>query len=113
MAGSVPPSPQTTKVHVVGAGRQRGGPLSVQRSAFDADALSFGVANRLLERVDEELIAISSFPRILQSWGGQVEVRADLLKHPQAISLWAGQSVALARQPQPAAEIVAELVSGL
>jgi hypothetical protein len=27
--------------------------------------------------------------------------------------LWAGQSVALARQPQPAAEIVAELVSGL
>jgi nitronate monooxygenase len=30
-----------------------------------------------------------------------------------AISLWAGQSVALARQPQPAAEIVAELVAGL
>jgi len=31
----------------------------------------------------------------------------------EALSLWAGQSVALARQPQPAAEIVAELVSGL
>ena len=31
----------------------------------------------------------------------------------EACSLWAGQSVALARQPQPAAEIVAELVSGL
>ena len=31
----------------------------------------------------------------------------------EGISLWAGQSVALARQPQPAAEIVAELVSGL
>ena len=31
----------------------------------------------------------------------------------EAISMWAGQSVALARQPQPAAEIVAELVSGL
>jgi nitronate monooxygenase len=31
----------------------------------------------------------------------------------EAISLWAGQSVALARQPQPAAEIVAELVAGL
>ena len=31
----------------------------------------------------------------------------------EAISLWAGQSVALARQPQPAAAIVAELVSGL
>jgi nitronate monooxygenase len=31
----------------------------------------------------------------------------------EAISLWAGQSVVLARQPQPAAEIVAELVSGL
>ena len=31
----------------------------------------------------------------------------------EAISLWAGQSVALARKPQPAAEIVAELVSGL
>ncbi len=30
-----------------------------------------------------------------------------------AISLWAGQSVALARQKQPAADIVAELVSGL
>jgi NAD(P)H-dependent flavin oxidoreductase YrpB (nitropropane dioxygenase family) len=30
-----------------------------------------------------------------------------------ALSLWAGQSVALGRQPQPAAEIVAELVSGL
>jgi len=29
----------------------------------------------------------------------------------EALSLWAGQSVALARQPQPAAEIVAELVS--
>jgi NAD(P)H-dependent flavin oxidoreductase YrpB (nitropropane dioxygenase family) len=31
----------------------------------------------------------------------------------EAISMWAGQSVALARKPQPAAEIVAELVSGL
>lgn len=31
----------------------------------------------------------------------------------EALSLWAGQSVALARQPQPAAEIVAELVSSL
>jgi nitronate monooxygenase len=31
----------------------------------------------------------------------------------QALSLWAGQRVALARQPQPAAEIVAELVSSL
>jgi NAD(P)H-dependent flavin oxidoreductase YrpB (nitropropane dioxygenase family) len=30
-----------------------------------------------------------------------------------ALSLWAGQSVALARQPQPAADIVAELVSRL
>ena len=31
----------------------------------------------------------------------------------EALSLWAGQSVALARRQQPAAEIVAELVSGL
>jgi nitronate monooxygenase len=31
----------------------------------------------------------------------------------EALSLWAGQSVALARRPQSAAEIVAELVSGL
>ncbi len=31
----------------------------------------------------------------------------------EALSLWAGQSVALARHPQPAAEIVAELVSAL
>ena len=31
----------------------------------------------------------------------------------EALSLWAGQSVALAKQPQRAAEIVAELVSGL
>jgi len=31
----------------------------------------------------------------------------------EALSLWAGQSVALARQPQSAADIVAELVSGL
>ena len=31
----------------------------------------------------------------------------------EALSLWAGQSVALAKQPQPAAEIVAELVSRL
>jgi nitronate monooxygenase len=31
----------------------------------------------------------------------------------EALSLWAGQSVALARQTQPAAEIVAELVSGV
>ena len=31
----------------------------------------------------------------------------------EAVSLWAGQSVALARQAQPAAEIVAELVSRL
>src|SRR5580692_8268502 len=30
----------------------------------------------------------------------------------EAVSLWAGQSVALARRPQTAAEIVAELVSG-
>lgn len=31
----------------------------------------------------------------------------------EALSLWTGQSVALAKQPQPAAEIVAELVSRL
>jgi len=31
----------------------------------------------------------------------------------EALSLWAGQSVALAKRPQPAAEIVAELVSRL
>jgi len=31
----------------------------------------------------------------------------------EALSLWAGQSVALAKQPQPAAEVVAELVSRL
>ena len=31
----------------------------------------------------------------------------------EALSQWAGQSVALARQPQSAAEIVAELVSNL
>jgi hypothetical protein len=31
----------------------------------------------------------------------------------EALSLWAGQSVALARKTQPAAEIVAELVSRL
>ncbi len=31
----------------------------------------------------------------------------------EAVSMWAGQSVALAREPQPAAEIVAELVAGL
>ena len=31
----------------------------------------------------------------------------------EALSLWAGQSAALAREPQPAAEIVAELVSAL
>jgi nitronate monooxygenase len=31
----------------------------------------------------------------------------------EALSMWAGQSVALARQPQPATEIVAELVSRL
>src|SRR5580693_5660837 len=31
----------------------------------------------------------------------------------EALSMWAGQSVALARQPRPAAEIVAELVSRL
>ena len=29
----------------------------------------------------------------------------------EALSMWAGQSVALARQPQPAADIVAELTS--
>lgn len=31
----------------------------------------------------------------------------------EAASLWAGQSVALARRPQPAAAIMAELVSAL
>jgi len=31
----------------------------------------------------------------------------------EALSLWAGQSVALARRTQPAADIVTELVSGL
>jgi nitronate monooxygenase len=31
----------------------------------------------------------------------------------EALSLWAGQSVGLARRTQPAAEIVAELVSRL
>ena len=31
----------------------------------------------------------------------------------EALSLWAGQSVALARKPQPAADIIAELTSRL
>jgi hypothetical protein len=31
----------------------------------------------------------------------------------EALSMWAGQSVALARQPQSAAEIVTELTSRL
>jgi nitronate monooxygenase len=31
----------------------------------------------------------------------------------EALSMWAGQGVALARKRQPAAEIVAELSSGL
>jgi nitronate monooxygenase len=31
----------------------------------------------------------------------------------EALSMWAGQSVALAREPQSAAEIVAELTSRL
>ena len=31
----------------------------------------------------------------------------------EALSMWAGQSVALARKPQPAADIVAELTSRL
>jgi hypothetical protein len=31
----------------------------------------------------------------------------------EALSMWAGQSVALARQTQPAADIVAELISRL
>jgi len=31
----------------------------------------------------------------------------------EALSMWAGQSVALARQPQSAADIVAELTSRL
>jgi hypothetical protein len=31
----------------------------------------------------------------------------------EALSMWAGQSVALARAPQPAADIVAELTSHL
>ena len=31
----------------------------------------------------------------------------------EALSLWAGQSVALAKRTQPAADIVAELASGL
>ena len=31
----------------------------------------------------------------------------------EALSMWAGQSVALARKPQSAAEIVTELTSGL
>jgi nitronate monooxygenase len=31
----------------------------------------------------------------------------------EALSMWAGQSVALARRPQSAAEIVAELTSGV
>jgi hypothetical protein len=30
-----------------------------------------------------------------------------------ALSLWAGQSVALAKQPQPAADIIAELTAHL
>jgi nitronate monooxygenase len=38
-----------------------------------------------------------------------VETTGDI----EALSMWAGQSVALARQPQPAAAIVAELVTGL
>jgi nitronate monooxygenase len=39
--------------------------------------------------------------------------RPDTTGEIEALSLWAGQSVALARQRQAAAEIVAELVSGL
>jgi NAD(P)H-dependent flavin oxidoreductase YrpB (nitropropane dioxygenase family) len=38
---------------------------------------------------------------------------ADTTGDIEALSLWAGQSVALATKRQPAAEIVAELVSRL
>jgi NAD(P)H-dependent flavin oxidoreductase YrpB (nitropropane dioxygenase family) len=38
---------------------------------------------------------------------------ADTTGEIEALSMWAGQSVALARQTQPAAEIVAELISHL
>jgi hypothetical protein len=49
-------------------------------SAFDADSLAFGISDRLLECVYEELITISSFPGLLQSRRRQIEVRSNLLK---------------------------------
>jgi nitronate monooxygenase len=50
----------------------------------------------------EPILRYSPAPRLVGTTG-EIE----------ALSLWAGQSVALAKQSQPAAEIVAELVSRL
>ena len=54
-------------------------------SAFDTDALAFGVPDRLLQCVDEELIPVSSFPRLPQPRSRQVEVGPNLLEYAPQI----------------------------
>jgi hypothetical protein len=56
-------------------------------SAFDTDALAFGVPDRLLQCVDEELIPVPPFPRLPQPWSRQVEVRPKLSEYASPIDV--------------------------
>ncbi len=54
-------------------------------SAFDTDALAFGVPDRLLQCVEEEVIPVSSFQRFPQPRSRQVEVGPNFLEHTPQI----------------------------
>src|SRR5580704_13370858 len=59
-------------------------------SAFDTDALAFGVPDRLLQCVDQELIPVSSFPGLPQPRSRQVEVGPNLLEHAPQVHVELG-----------------------
>src|SRR6266536_74763 len=61
----------------------KGQPLSLSPIlglTLDPDTGSFGEADRLLERVNQEQLALASVPRIAQSGRAEVEVGTNLLK---------------------------------
>mgnify|MGYP001546141335 CR=1 FL=1 len=73
-------------------------------SLFSSDlAIDLGTANTLVYAKGKGIVVNEPSIVALNKTTGEIE----------ALSLWAGQSVALVSRPQPAADIVAELVSRL
>jgi hypothetical protein len=61
----------------------------------------------------EQVLAVATHLEAAEAGGGAARLDGRDYRDIEALALWAGQGVALARQPQSAADIVAELTSRL